>query len=349
MKTVLNFGLALVVVALLSGCEWDSSGDEGSWNDSYSWINFSGLYRGLDGMLVREFEASESATSTTTTTISTTTTTDDGTTITTTVVNGESAGTAPSFQTSLNGGLNFRPGIVPGSVTFVLNATVANGSSGSVTDDGSGGLSGSVNLVGPDSSTAQPVTGTINYDTGVWTMDLTSPGLVSSADVFVSYSYNTEVATDGGGSGGDSGTDTDTDTGDSGLGIAGGDVFSIMVEQTGNKLRFVDSNGNSYEGFLSVVSLAGGDSTGQSSGAVSATYEVKGVAGGQTVKISGSFSGAYLSPSEASSGDDDTPRIYGKLTDRIMEGIWMQPDGTADVYGIAPQVSVEVQTTTTTE
>lgn len=342
MKRLCIYSMVLLLVAFFSGCEWTSSGGSGGWSDRYSWVNFSGLYRGSGGALVSEFAAEESAATTTTTTTPTTTTTDGNTTITTTVVNGESAGTAPAFQTSLNGGLNFRPGIVPGSVTFVLNATTANGSSGSVTDNGSGGLTGFVNLVGPDPTTAQPVTGTINYDTGVWAMDLTSPGLLSSAAMFVSYSYNTEIASDGGGSGGSSDSDDDTDSGSTALGIAGGDIYSVQVEQTGNQLTFRLSNGYTLTGQLSVVSLPGGDQTGRSAGDVSATYEVSGNIEGSSVKVNGTLSGVYVPPADIEFANDDAPVLFGILSSRILQGIWMQPGGTADIYGIAPQQSVPV-------
>lgn len=318
MTKLLNFGLALMLVVVAGGCEWESSGDGGSWSDSYSWINFSGLYRGVNGPIVGNFTFAGG---------------DDGTTPGT-VVNGEAQGTGPAFQTILSGTLAKHPGITPGSVTIVMSATVANGSSGSVTDNGSGVLSGSVNLVGPDPTTSNPATGTINYDTGAWTLNLTSPGLLTTVSIKASYTYSAVVAETGGS--------------DSDLATAGGNVNTILVEQVGNKLRFVDSNGNAYEGFLSVVSLAGGDSTGRSSGTVSATYEVKGAAGGKSVKITGSFAGAYLSPTDSGSEDEDSPAIYGQMTDRRLEGIWIQPDGTADVYGLAPQLTVEVQATTTT-
>ncbi len=55
MTKLVNFGLALMLVVVVAGCEWESSGDEGSWNDSYSWINFSGLYRGVNGPIVGDF------------------------------------------------------------------------------------------------------------------------------------------------------------------------------------------------------------------------------------------------------------------------------------------------------
>jgi hypothetical protein len=321
MKSFLNFGLALVLAGLVSGCEWDGSGSEGSWNDSYSWINFSGLYRGSNGPIVGNF--------------TTATVTDDAPDTTpVNVVNNENGGTAPDGQTVLNGVLAHKPGITPGSVTIVFLVGSPGGSSGTATDNGSGVLSGSVNLVGLDPSSALPMTGTINYDTGAWTLNLSSPGLLSPSPIRISYTYSATAAATGG-------------TGSSTLSIAGGDVNTMLVEQVGNRLRFVDSNGNEYSGVLSVVSLAGGDRTGLSSGDVSATYEVKGTAAGKTIKITGSFTGAYVAPGSSSDeGESSTASVlYGSMTRRIIEGIWMQPGGTADVKGVAPSLTVAVTTT----
>ena len=39
----------LAVAALISGCEWSSSGGGESWNDSWSWVDFSGTYRAEGG------------------------------------------------------------------------------------------------------------------------------------------------------------------------------------------------------------------------------------------------------------------------------------------------------------
>jgi len=35
----------MVAVTWFAGCEWQSSGGGSSWDDSYSWINFAGVYR----------------------------------------------------------------------------------------------------------------------------------------------------------------------------------------------------------------------------------------------------------------------------------------------------------------
>ena len=103
------------------------------------------------------------------------------------VVNNQYLGVAPTFQTILSMHLLASRPIVPNSVTLVLRSSVANGSSGSVTDDGTGILGGSVSLVGTDYSTAQPMTGTINYETGAVTLSLVSPGLLTKCPIYANY------------------------------------------------------------------------------------------------------------------------------------------------------------------
>lgn len=321
MKSFINFSMVTVLAILISGCEWEGAGKDGTWSDSYSWVNFSGLYRGVNGPIVGNFT---SAAVTTTGTESTTPVV---------VVNNENGGTAPDIQTVLHGVLNFKPGITPNSVTIFLLAGSPGDSSGSATDDGSGVLNGSFNLVGIDPTASLPMTGSIDYNTGAWTLNLVSPGLLTPAAIRVSYTYSAAVATSSG------------DGSSSSLGIAGGDVNTIVVEQVGNRLRFIDSNGNEYNGVLSVVTLAGGDRTGLSSGAVSATYTVKGTAGGAAIKITGSFSGSYSAPNTDGANADSastTTVLYGSMNNRIIEGIWMQPDATADVKGLAPTLGVTV-------
>ncbi len=38
-----------LAVAFLCGCEWTGTSEDEAWNDSYSWIDFSGTYRAPDG------------------------------------------------------------------------------------------------------------------------------------------------------------------------------------------------------------------------------------------------------------------------------------------------------------
>src|SRR5512145_1965662 len=41
--------LAVLVFGIMFGCEWETSSDEDSWNDAYSWANFAGIYRPVAG------------------------------------------------------------------------------------------------------------------------------------------------------------------------------------------------------------------------------------------------------------------------------------------------------------
>ena len=37
----------IALIAALTGCDWESTDHSSSWNDAYSWVNFSGRYTGL--------------------------------------------------------------------------------------------------------------------------------------------------------------------------------------------------------------------------------------------------------------------------------------------------------------
>jgi hypothetical protein len=46
MRRIFSCVAFMAAVALLAGCEWENSdGSSSSWSDSYSWINFAGVYR----------------------------------------------------------------------------------------------------------------------------------------------------------------------------------------------------------------------------------------------------------------------------------------------------------------
>lgn len=340
------FGVALAAVMLIaSGCEWTSSGSEGSWNESMSWVNFTGYYRSAGGRpLVGNF-------TTTSSTIGGGAPGQGGT------VNGADLEYAVSNQqgpiqpapfTVFSGTINYAnrgtPGwrLKPGSVRITIRGT-STGPVGSFSDTGTdirtqvnGPLAGTYSQVpgGPHF----PGSGSVNYDTGAWSISLSSSDPFMQ-DAQISYSY---VILQVGGAGGTAPDPGNGGNGGSGLQIVGGPVNTLQVEQTGNKLIFRTSSGYTLEGFLSVVTLPGGDSTGRSGGDVSATYEVKGDVGGQPVTISGTFSGAYVPPADIQFVQQNAPVIYGQMSNRIIQGIWMQPGGTADVYGVAPQLSVPV-------
>lgn len=299
----LNLMAVVLAVGVFGGCEWDSTSDSGTWDDSYSWVNFSGLYRGLNGspFLVADFSNSPStATGGTNRTITVGASSPD------VILESVNAEDATYTGTTAN------DAITPGTFAIRLDNSVA------FLDDGEG------NLVGQNPIAME---GTITYSTGAWSVRFSDPP--NNGSLEATYTYNEALSS------GDSSAAT-------GLNIAGGSVASMQVEQTGNRLRFRDSNGYTYEGQLSVVALAGGDTTGRSSGDVSATFEVKGQVGSGIVTISGTFSGSYIAPGDVEFENESAAIIFGEMSDRIMQGVWIQPGGTADVYGVAPQISVSV-------
>ena len=206
--------------------------------------------------------------------------------------------------------------------------------SGAVTDSG-GVLSGFVNLVGPDDATAQPATGTINYDTGAWTLTLTSPGLLSARNILASYVYNVAVVQP-------PSPEPDDPSDPSN---PWDDIYTMRVDQLGNKLSFIDSKNGRYEGVLTGVSNTGGDSTGQTGGQIEALFEVNGnTSDGRPITITGSFTGLYIAAGEDSDSTTESASTTGFLNNRVVQAMWVeQNDGsTAEMVGQAIAISVEL-------
>lgn len=122
------------------GCDWGSAGEgEDTWNDAYSWVNFTGVYTGTGGgALVSDFTSRTNPVPLPPVTVTEVT-----------------IATAAAGQSKYEGTLSPKgEGIVPGSVT--IDAGVF-----SFTDDGLGVL---VESSGK--------TGGIEYDTGHWSINL---------------------------------------------------------------------------------------------------------------------------------------------------------------------------------
>lgn len=287
-------GLRLVAVAvcmtgLLAGCEWTGTGSDGTWDDSYSWVNFSGLYRSpAGGAIVTMFTRTP------------------GSEPSTVVVTGEQIATGVADNSIYGGRVRNIP-INSGTLTIVAGGWT-------FADNGSGGLTGYGTM-----------TGSINYNTGQWAIDLKGALLASGTPIVASYTYR---------SGGTTGS---VDPGSSGT-----PIYSFNVMQAGNQLTIVDSNGARYEGKMVSVAVAGGDKSGAVGGQVSAEFEVSGVAGnGAQVSIVGSFAGNYT-PGESATAS----AVYtGTLADRVMQGTWIEPGQTADIRGTTGPLTVSVPQT----
>jgi hypothetical protein len=310
MNKLLPFGFVVLTAFIIAGCEWEGINEEESWNTNVLRLDFSGTYRGTGpkGYMVSDPAFSGGAG-------------DDEPTVV--VVQREPAGTAPAAQTELSG--NFpadKIPIVPGSVTIVMMGAI---SAGAFRDDGSGGLNGTFNLVGIDAP-AHIGTGTIDYDTGAWTLALASPGFLEPVNIYLNWSYTISE---------DAIIPDVLEPGNS-----GDPIYSFTVIQTGNLLVFYDSEGAQFEGQIISGAGAAADPTGMTSGEAIATYQVTGVSqAGYDVTITGTFQGVYEAPSSLGGN--------GRLDNRIITGTWVESAGkTGDVQGASDE-STAVATPTT--
>ena len=318
--TLSAFCIAMVSIALLpSGCEWDSSDDDSTWSDSMSWANFSGVSRSgsTSAALVSNFSLSSGTTGTSS----------DSDTVEYSFT-GVAGPVIPGPFTTASGILNFENrgtagwSLKPGSITLTITGTTT-GPVGTFTDNGAGGLTGTYAQVPGGASF--DATGTINYDTGAWSLTL------SSTDPFiepaqVSYSYVVQQDTSV-----SSGTSTTSPT-------SYGWVYTLQVQQTGNQLQFTDNRGFVWTGTLSAMTTPGGDTSGNTSGAVIGTFAVTG-SSNSGYTITGTFTGTYTVAADGATG---------QLTGRTIQGIWMEPTGNGDLYGVTTDGAATTVTTTGT-
>ena len=191
--------------------------------------------------------------------------------------------------------------------------TIAVGSSYSVRDNGSGGLTGS------------GLQGTIDYSTGAWTIDFYGNTVPQNTDIIAS--YNTYKP----------GTEADDKSG-----TTGKTIYSFVVAQEGENLAITDNNGCSYQGSMGSVRTTSGSTSGSTPTAgdvIVAQFTATGVsAAGLTVTIAGNFQGVV------DAGDND---FY--LSSRQMLGTWIEDGGqTGDVKGTAPSVAISYDSSATT-
>ena len=155
--------IASLAAIAFSGCEWGGV-HENTWNDGYSWANFTGTYRFTKAVVFLPNQVEEEEDTSETETTTTTTTTEYKTInnkVTTTMKTDTTAdGVVPAGDS----------GIVPGSFKVTVHAK-----SGSVTvvDDGSGNVGG----------------GKVSYETGVWNINSISFYAQKGDKVTIEYAY----------------------------------------------------------------------------------------------------------------------------------------------------------------
>jgi hypothetical protein len=152
-RNVLLTGAVAAVICLSVGCEWTGTSSEESWNDAYSWVNFSGTYRLYD--IVVATPGTDPTETTTTTEIN--------------VENENQGSTGNTPGDTFGGVLNNTP-IVAGSVRITIagEPLIDNGAEVLTGGNGNGG--------------------TIKYGTGAWTAQLAgSPG--ANQSIRATYTY----------------------------------------------------------------------------------------------------------------------------------------------------------------
>lgn len=160
MKHWAFIAVVILTAALLSGCEWTGGSETTTWNDSVSWVDFSGVYRDGGAIMVSQFGSSGGWTNL----------------VGSTNTASERLGTGNGVTTMFNGSLAHRP--LPGSLTIVAGAYVLSDSEGN-SPDGSASLS--VNV-------ADGTEGSINYASAQYTVRFAYP-LASDTRIFGSYTY----------------------------------------------------------------------------------------------------------------------------------------------------------------
>jgi hypothetical protein len=288
--------VALVAVAALLGCEWEGAGGGDTWNERFSWVNFSGVYKGaLAGVLVTDYSSSLGEIGAT------------GAVFTAT----ETVGTAVAGQSLYSGTVRNSP-LVAGGFQVTVGVFALH-------DDGTGQLTGSGK------------TGSVDYGTGAWTLDLLGEWPPAGSPIVVSYNYSST---------GSGGAASEEDAGTSGIVI-----YSFVVDHTGNLLHITDNNGSVYQGKLSSVRTTGNfsqDSTVQTPLAgeqVIASFTASGVsAAGMHVTMVGTFQGVVQGGAlpGTTGGAAST-----SLADRRMLGTWIEKNGkTGNINGYAAPIGL---------
>jgi len=308
-----------LVSGVLAGCEWGGGGDDNSWNDSNNIANFNGSYSANGGYLVSAYTVTDSSTG-------------SATTVTTAgeanILN-ENKGSIPAV--SFNGLCSLTP-VKAGS----FHLFITGGADGQLTDDGSGGLSGTVNIGGGVTVAA---TGTINYDNGAYGVNAPVSAVnIIGKNVTITYTQIT----------GTGGTTTTTTGGGGAPGSSGGiTIIAFNVQQTGNKLKIIDNNGSVYTGTMD-TSRSTGNADANSQGTVMnngdqviAPFSASGKsASGMHVNMTGNFQGSIAGVStvtERGANNTIIRKTSMSLTNRRIMGTWIEDGGkTGNISGVSP-------------
>lgn len=319
MKRLMSVAASAMAVALvlpLAGCDWTSNTD-GGFSSRYNFLNFSGVYRGVNGGLLVTDYSSEI-----------TTPDSEGSVGSTNNVTFEVLAKGNGSSTKFSGRLD-QNNVIRGSISITavgFTFTDADGN-GTLLDSGDSGAFGN-----------------INYDTGQWTLDFNNNALANGADIVASYKYFIEAEPTTPSKGTGSGP-----LGNATSGTTGAKIFAFTVEHFGNRITVIDNNGKEYRGSFGDIRTTSGvnqDNFGSDAQTISAgdsfigTYSVEGIsAAGKKVTMVGTFQGIIQSAIEG----------RATLDDRLMLGTWIEENGrTGNINGESSPIAITIPTTTTT-
>ena len=153
MKRAARYLILMLAIVLIGGCEWESVDDAGSWDSSYWWVHFAGLYRALTGgVLVSGYTSTP------------------GSNPSEAAATDEPISSGVVGQTTYDGTVANYP-VVIGSLSIVAGGF-------EFSDNGDGTLTGNAGT-----------SGTIVYDTGAWFIDLLANDLPDGESITASYEY----------------------------------------------------------------------------------------------------------------------------------------------------------------
>lgn len=313
MLKFIKVACVILLVGLFAGCEWGGSGSDSTWSDSYSWLNFAGVYRPVSG---RSFLVEIPAAPTNA----------PGSVVTVT----QSLGTSDGSSTAHFDGTLLNQPIAVGSVIV----RSGDGATYSLADgDGDGSLTG------------RGGSGTIHYDTGIVIIDwLQAPP--AGENTIVTYNHYTEGSTGNptgptSGNGGHIYSLTLTQVGNVLDAIDNNGVHYhgelIKMSQGGG-----DSSGNtsgSVVGNFTMSTESGAKIVGVLTGNYIAPRDNGADAPDQTV--GGNITTGKATDTETS--EDPEAVTTGRLLNRQMQGTYIAPNGDgSDVQGVAGSITITV-------
>lgn len=273
--------IAIVAALAFSGCEWGGA-HENTWNDGYSWANFTGTYRFVKAVYYMPLASSDSDSGSD----ESKSLKDFAKEVALGEYNGQAIG-AMSSPTSAGGSFSAASGVVPGSIEMTVS--LKNGGVAIITSDSAN------NLIYKD-QTVGSVT-----ESGTWNFTLPIEANASEGDsILMNYKYYSANGPEGEGDGGN------TDGKDSNPYNAVYLSF-LKVTQQGNKLTMISDNGMVYKGQLTGASTS-------KDGYVAAqqvrlSFQVTSASGNMT--IVGHLSGVWSGAAE---------KQYGVLSERTIQG-----------------------------